>query len=254
MKSNSKGYQPKKAKTFEQKEVEKFLNEAPDEIYLLMKMVVVMGVMGACRCDELVNLKTNDIEDRETILVVNIIKTKNYKLRSFVVTGAEGNNFNGLEIYRKYAALRPKTLGNGRFFLNFRSGKCTVQPVGINTLSKIPKLVASYLQLKDVELYTGHCFRRTSATLLANASADILTLKRHGGWRSSSVAETYVEESVTNKIDIAKKIVTGDTDSNTSNSKKIRLQVEAGESAEDQFLGVNRAIFNNCTVNISISK
>lgn len=252
MKSNSKGYQPKKAKTFEQKDVEKFINEAPDEIYLLMKMVLVFGVMGACRCDELVNLKTTDIEDKESILVVNIVKTKNYKPRFFVVTGAEGKGFNGLEIYRKYAALRPKSLSEGRFFLTYRSGKCTVQPVGINTLSNIPKLVAKYLNLEDVNLYTGHCFRRTSATLLANASADILTLKRHGGWRSSSIAESYVEESVTSKIKIARHIVTGEEET----SKKIRLQDDTAEdSVKNQSLvGLNQPVFHNCTVNVHINK
>lgn len=247
MKSKSKGYQPKKAKTFEQKEVSKFINEASDDIYLLMKMVVVMGVMGACRCDELVNLKTTEIEDKGSILIVNILKTKNYKSRSFVVTDAEGSGFNGLAIYRKYAVLRPKSLGEGRFFLCYRSGKCTLQPVGINTLSKIPKLVASYLNLKDAHLYTGHCFRRTSATLLANASADILTLKRHGGWRSSSIAESYVEESVTNKMEIARKIIVGE-----GTSKKIRLEDEVPEeSSKNQS---SSCVFNNCTVNFYTNK
>ena len=32
------------------------------------------------------------------------------------------------------------------------------------------------------------------------------TLKRHGGWRSATVAEGYIEESINNKIEIAKKI------------------------------------------------
>lgn len=260
LKSKSKGYQPKKAKTFDHKDVEKFINEAPDEVFLLMKVVTVMGVMGACRCDELVNLKTTDIEDNGSVLVVNILKTKNYKPRSFVVSGAEGKGFNGLETYRKYAALRPSHLGEGRFFLCYRSGKCTVQPVGINTLSKIPRLVADYLKLKDAHLYTGHCFRRTSATFLANASADILTLKRHGGWRSSSVAESYVEESVANKIEIARKIIHGEE----GTSKKIRVQIDAteglaGATEADQvsvggMLTISHPVFNNCEVNFYVNK
>ncbi|KAK4874649.1 hypothetical protein RN001_014009 [Aquatica leii] len=200
LKSKSKGYQPKKAKKFDPKDVEQFINEAPDEKYLLMKMVMVMGVMGALRCDEPVILKTSDIDDKGSILVISVSKTKTYKPRSFVVTGAERRGFNGLEIYRKYSALRPSVLGQGRLFLCYCSGKCTVQPVGINTLSNIPKLVANYLELKDANLYTGHCFRRTSATFLANAFPDILTLKRHGGWRSLSIAESYVEESVATKL------------------------------------------------------
>ncbi|KAK4874152.1 hypothetical protein RN001_013512 [Aquatica leii] len=36
LKSKSNEYQPKKAKTFDPKDVEQFMNEAPDEKYLLM--------------------------------------------------------------------------------------------------------------------------------------------------------------------------------------------------------------------------
>jgi integrase len=67
-------------------------------------------------------------------------------------------------------------------------------------------------------MYTGHSFRRTSATLLANASGtDILDLKRHGGWKSGTVAEGYISESITNKIQVANKILhgNGDTEGNT---------------------------------------
>ena len=54
--------------------------------------------------------------------------------------------------------------------------------------------------------YTGHSFRRTSATLLADAGADLLTLKRHGGWRSSTAAEGYVQDSITSKRKIGELI------------------------------------------------
>ncbi|KAJ8914209.1 hypothetical protein NQ315_002836, partial [Exocentrus adspersus] len=66
-------------------------------------------------------------------------------------------------------------------FIYYKSGKCTVQPVGIKTFYSI-----------------GHCFRRTSETFLADSGADIQILKRHGGWRSSGVAEAYVEDSIEN--------------------------------------------------------
>ncbi|KAJ8965477.1 hypothetical protein NQ317_018978 [Molorchus minor] len=87
-------YQPNKAKTFDYKDVDN-----KSDIFLLMKVVIVMGIMGACRCDEQVNLNTNNIEDNGSVLVVNILKKKNYKPRSFVVSGAEGKGFNGLETY-----------------------------------------------------------------------------------------------------------------------------------------------------------
>lgn len=55
------------------------------------------------------------------------------------------------------------------------------------------------LHLSKPAEYTGHCLRRTSATLLIDGGADITSLKRHGGWKSASVAEGYVDESMLNK-------------------------------------------------------
>lgn len=69
------------------------------------------------------------------------------------------------------------------------------------------KEIATFLKLPNHQEYTGHCFRRSSATMLVNAGGDLLTLKHHGGWRSSTVAEGYIDDSVQNKIEISKKIV-----------------------------------------------
>lgn len=42
----------------------------------------------------------------------------------------------------------------------------------------MPSVVAQDLQLPNPELYTGHCFQRTSATLAADAKAELVTVKR----------------------------------------------------------------------------
>lgn len=41
----------------------------------------------------------------------------------------------------------------------------------------MPKEIAKFIGLPDAESYTGHNFKRTSATLLANSGADLLALK-----------------------------------------------------------------------------
>lgn len=74
-------------------------------------------------------------------------------------------------------------------------------------LGSCPRRIAEFLKLDNSDLYTGHCFRRTSATLLADSGADITVLKRHGGWKSNSVAEGYVESSLQNKKKIAANIM-----------------------------------------------
>lgn len=71
----------------------------------------------------------------------------------------------------------------------------------------MPKKIAEYLNLPDPTKYTGPCFRRTSATILIDAGGDLMALKRHGGWKSSVIAEGYVDNSITNKTETSNKIL-----------------------------------------------
>lgn len=174
----------------------------------------------------MIKLSVDDIEDKESILIVHILKSKTNKPRTFIVTADFEGGIKPIDLYRKYVALRPSHVENRRFFLSYRQGKCTIQPVGIHTIGGIPSKIAGYLSLPDASLYTGHCFRRTSATLYANAGGSKENLKRHGGWKSDSVAEGYVEESVFNKTKIAKTILGGvnqqeQTQLNTSSSTSL---------------------------------
>ncbi|KAJ8978489.1 hypothetical protein NQ317_009117, partial [Molorchus minor] len=63
-----------------------------------------------------------------------------------------------------------------------------------------------WLKLENATSHTGHCFRRTFTSLLAESGATIDVLKRHEGWKSSNVVEGYVESSSKNKQTILDKI------------------------------------------------
>jgi Phage integrase family len=165
-----------------------------------------MGIAGGCRCDELHKLTVDNIDDQGSILVVTLPDTKTNKPRIFTVI-SEGMDVNHVDLFRNYARLRPAHAVDKRFFLFYKAGKCSIQPVGIHTLGKIPQEIAKFLNLQNPESFTGHCFRRSSASMLADAGADILTLKRHGGWKSTTVAEGYVEDSISNKVRICEKIM-----------------------------------------------
>lgn len=130
---------------------------------------------------------------------------------------AEGEVINPLELFHKYARLRPQHVTHDYFFVAYRNQKCTVQRVGIHSFGKMPANVAEYLGLPNPELYTGHCFRRTSATLVADAGADLVTLKRLGGWGSSAVAESYIEDSIEKKKKVAN-LIMGQKESGASTS------------------------------------
>jgi hypothetical protein len=141
-------------------------------------------------------------------------------------------------------------------------------PVGINNIGSIPSKIATFLNLPNPSQYTGHCFRRSSATLLANRGGDLLNLKRHGGWKSGTVAESYVADSLKRKIDVAHMM----TEAGPSGSKRPAFQVHSGPSTiqEDSSIEVgyttNKSttevnqlmpgLFSdvqNCTINVTIN-
>ncbi|KAJ8979188.1 hypothetical protein NQ317_010948 [Molorchus minor] len=192
-----------KSKILTKSEIDRFLSSADDKEFLMIKVGLILGIAGACRTDELVNLTVDDIVDVGSSLIVKIPNTKTKIPRIFVVTDVG----NMLELFRKYLSLRPPHVKHKRLFLYYKAGKCSSQSVGKNTMGKIPSVVASYLKLPDVACYTGHCLRRSSATLLADAGVDITTIKRHAGWKSTTVAEGYVENSIENKTKIANQVL-----------------------------------------------
>ncbi|KAJ8922304.1 hypothetical protein NQ315_004246 [Exocentrus adspersus] len=137
----------------------RFLNCAPDEKYLLVKAVAVIGFAGACRRDELRRITVDDVQDLNSAMLVKIKNPNNNVYRSCALTGQF------YDIFKKYASLRPKDIYETRFFLNYQNGKCTRQVVGINKIGNMAKQIATFLRLPDAEQYTGHCFRRSSPTV-----------------------------------------------------------------------------------------
>ncbi|KAF2897976.1 hypothetical protein ILUMI_08197 [Ignelater luminosus] len=146
----------------EREHIEEFLESAPDEEYLMIKVHVD-------RCCELTNLKIDDIEDIGSYLLVSIPDTKtNISRRVTIIEEA-------VSLCKKYILLRPKGLPHRRFFLRYMNQKCTTQAVGINTLAKVPFLNLTNAELQRPtralhETYVNDCWR-----------IGVLTLQRPNG-------------------------------------------------------------------------
>jgi integrase len=123
-------------------------------------------------------LSIKDIEDMGEFLKIQILETKTKVPREFTITPGNVSRLNLLEVFRRYSSLRSKNTRHQRFFVGYRLGKCIAHPVGINTIGGAPKQIATFLGLKNPEEYTGHAFRRSSATLLAESGADTSILKQ----------------------------------------------------------------------------
>lgn len=229
LKQQSVGHRPKKSKVFTLEEMERFLDNASDDEYLLLKVIFIVGIFGGCRIGELVAMSVDDVEDRGTVLVVQIPDTKTHKPRTFTIINGS-NSVSAIDVFRKYRKLRPEKISHKRLFINYKNKKCTVQPVGVNTFSTIPRKIAQFLGLSNPLEYTGHSFRRSSATLLADSGADLAVVKRHGGWRSNSVVEGYIEDSLNNKIEISRRII---EQSSTIINNRSALNSTASSSASN---------------------
>lgn len=129
-----------------------------------LQVVLVMGVFGGLRRDDMVKMTIDDVEDRGSVLLVYVPDTKNATSKSFTIV--EEEEIGALKLVRKYAALRPNGIMERRFFLAYSNNRCTRQPVGKNTIGSVPTIIAKYLNLDDAKEFTGHCLRRTSSTLL----------------------------------------------------------------------------------------
>lgn len=171
-----------------------------------------MGYSGALRRDELSKMSTVDLKFRDNVLYVSVPITKTKTSRLFAIS-----NEYWITLIKKYISLRPSGAPL-RFFLTYRNGRCVKSPIGINKIGQVPKIIASYLKLCNPEQYTGHCFRRSSASHLANQGSDLVTIKRHGGWKSSTVAESYIEDSLQKKKDVAEMFRSTSSQPSTSTS------------------------------------
>lgn len=164
-----------------------------DKEYLAAKVITIFGLYGATLAVELTKVVVEDIRVEGEIFMVVIPETKTNLARKFAI------DIEYAGFMRKYINLRPKNVPHRRFFLNYQKGKCTQQPIGRNKFLNIPRIIADFLHLENLTLYTGHSFRRTSTTLLCDSGASMTTLKQHGRWRSSSCLEEYIANSDTKK-------------------------------------------------------
>ena len=68
-------------------------------------------------------------------------------------------------------------------------------PMGKNTISKVPKGMATILKKSNPADYTFHTMRRTSATAAAESGATVAQMMDYYGWKNPSMPQEYVSSS-----------------------------------------------------------
>ncbi|XP_065168248.1 uncharacterized protein [Atheta coriaria] len=195
LKTQSQGFTPKKACKFTLQNIDEFLRTASQYKYLPTKVALIMGVMGACRSNDLYQMKISDIHDHGSVYEVRV-PTKTSKYRKFTITGYY------YDICKQYLSnRRPDT--NVFVFQQYRCGKFTKQRIGVNSFIKMGRDVANFLKLPNVENYSGHSFRSSSAAILGQTGS--CTIQKHEfllpSTQTTQVEEVFIDESGKNESD-----------------------------------------------------
>ncbi|CAD6216250.1 GSCOCG00011314001-RA-CDS [Cotesia congregata] len=180
LKKQGTGFKNAKSKVLSAANIHDFLIKASDYEFLAEKVIMIFGVVGACRKSEIVDLTLSDLIDSGTSLVVTIQATPRRQMRKFTI---DGDLYN---VIKKYMNLRPDHAKINRLLLNYQKGKCTQQPIGINKVGGVPRRIASFLELPEADKYTGHCFRRTSAELLSQSGTNVVHVI--AGWKANKTS------------------------------------------------------------------
>lgn len=191
---------------------------------------------------------------REFFQVV-VPDTKNKVPRKFIIDSKFA------PLVEKYIELRESNVQRDNFFLQYHKGKCSTQVIGINTIGSMPKKIAQFLKLESPENYTGHSFRRTSATVFVDTGATTLDLQRLGGWKSAAVVQTYVDDSTKYKEATAgksSKAILGSKKENLElvcqNVPSKRPKTDDSRNNDQDSSSEKVFVLNNCNVTINYNK
>ena len=220
----------KKAKTFEEAEVFKYLAEAPDDdFHLPRKVILILAINGLERKKEITFTTIDDLKFNLDCILVTLGRQKamGSKTKSqFMITDVLMR-----EKVSKYYNLftEEDKKGNGRFLRKMVKGRITEMVMGENMVAKAGEDIAKWLGYTESEAkkFTSHCFRRTAATILAENGISHDALKIAGGWHSDRACGGYIENSGKMKRGIADMLardVIATSNADESKMKKVDME------------------------------
>jgi hypothetical protein len=236
------------------------LKNAPDDAYWLpRKVALIIAVHGLMREKELEELDFEHFEVKDEMIIIDLYRKKQRgpkTLQPFVIT-----NQQCIAMIKKYIKCCPPEERQKRF-LRYMNNKLQVQRrnIGIHTIQQIPRNIAAFLQLPNPELFSFHSFKRSAATAMAANGATIQDLKRGANWRSSTVAERYIDNSMANKKRTADLIALCAEDSKNEHESEGKIkQAEMAETVQqreesEKTVRSKAQAATNLNINISMKK
>lgn len=230
-----RGERVKRAPALPSESVRRYLLSLANEgEHLCHKLLILIGLFGGLRCIELAYLLFCNVVVGETGLTINVERTKTNVTGTFLVPNHKEPLLSGPTIYKMYRKIVPviQQVNKDRLFRRFYNGRYTNQPLGKNTVSKIPCQIAVAQKLAQPFKYTGHTFRATAATWAANNGATVIQIKKLGDWKSERIAMGYVRNSTKGRREVAQLV------------KKSLMVVNNSETVEKTKKTETRTVYN----------
>ena len=242
IKKINKEHVPKQAPVFTREQIDQFLLRSPEtQENQTIKLAAIIGINCGLRISELACLEEEDItilpNGTASVLLKKSKTDPAGKGHTFIITSNPNPKLCGVTRLQNNLNMEKTSGGiSSRLFRKISPmGKKTVIPIGINKMGAMPKTIATFLKLPNSSDFSGHSFRRTSATLLGEKGMGLMELKQHGRWRSSAVAERYCENTTAQKT-------------RTSNMiQNLSSQSTATKNNQHHF---SNCTFNNCTIQV----
>lgn len=257
-KSYNAGYRRKVSKTMTIMDVCCFLRKPLEtSFWIVRKAMVSLAWCGGLRCDEIWRMKLKNLERKNNGYLVTLERSKQtgeVSTSIFMVPsqlndlGIQFSSYidHYLDVVQKKIGILGK---EDSLFVGTHGGRGFVrQPMGIGMIRELGKVVANEISLEEPQLYTGHCWRRSSATQAAGQGATSSDLKRTYGWKQEQTAMKYLDNNANQAAKMAELITQNtSTSSNVRNSNGatvIKPGVKSGVS-------INITVQAGATININ---
>jgi len=207
LKKRSKNHKKKKAPNFTLSQMRTFALNAPttlEDNFLQQKVVLFLGLYGACRADDMHNLCWEHVQlyqdPTNTHITVVVPPGKNSKQRSFTIP-KQNHPMSPFQTLLKYAsyfsvdARHPTT----KFLRCFKNGKPIKRALSKRTIAAVVPKIAAFLGLENPSSYTGHSLRHTATTFAADAGVSEMNLLDFGGWTSTASMQGYIHSNASVK-------------------------------------------------------
>ena len=206
LKGLTRTHNPKQSLQLTKEQVARFLIANQAKSAIDMHVLLIFGLNLGIRTADLKKLQWRNVTQYADGLRITVdwaTKTdQGARGTSYFIAKEQDPRVCGVTLFAEYRRIvqeaEPERL-NGDLWLRIIKTKLgkwiVIGPRGRNWITSVPSMVAKALGLPTPELYTGHCYRRTSAQWQADAGATALELQNQFGWKSPAMATVYTGQS-----------------------------------------------------------